>query len=421
MGDLEAAGERKPFVVYWMKFPSPYFVDRCNAVIARGKLDLEVWFDVRQPDKWAWDIDESQWSFPARYVPTRRLWGRPNRIPLPELSGRRPDLFVCEYDSAQLSLGFLAARAVADRTAFRVLTTFDAWSRRTWWREAGKHLVFRAVDGAKVGGLDGARLAERYGLPADRTWDVTQSIDVLHYASAAATDSDERERARRELGLSGTVLIYVGRLWEGKGVGHLIDAYSGLAGCGEAVSLLLVGTGPDEEAYRSRTKEVPGVVFAGWQQRDQMPGFYSLADVMVFPTLGDPNGLVVTEALAAGLPVVSSDAAGNIHRRLPPDGPGLVVPAGDVGALRQALQRLMVDEDLRTSMAAQALQHVRHMDPDRYAADFESFVHGVLGKPRRRTVAALVARMVGRALQRYGATAMAPAAPLVDESAVIRA
>ena len=296
--------------MYWSKFPAPWFVDRCNAVAARGTVELEVWFDVRHPDKWDWDVDESEWAFRARYVPARRLAGWANRLPLPELRARPPDLFVSDYDNAHIVLGFAAARASAGRTAFRVLPTFDAWSERTWWRELGKHVVFRAVDGAKVGGLDGAQLAGRYGLPAERTWDVTQSVDLARYSAGANTRPGERETARRELGLSGVVLIYVGRLWDGKGVDLLLDAYTELRRGGKDVSLLLVGNGPDEQRYRARAREVPGVVFTGWQQRDRTPWYYSLADVLVFPTLGDPNGLVVTEALAAGLPVVSQRRGG---------------------------------------------------------------------------------------------------------------
>jgi glycosyltransferase involved in cell wall biosynthesis len=401
--------------VYWSKFPAPWFVDRCNAVAARGNVELEVWFDVRHPDKWDWDVDESEWAFRARYVPTRRLAGWANRLPLPELRERPPDLFVSDYDNAHIVLGFSAARAIAGRTAFRVLPTFDAWSERTWWRELGKHVVFRAVDGAKVGGLDGAQLAGRYGLPAERTWDVTQSIDLARYSAGANTRADERETARREQGLSGVVLIYVGRLWDGKGVGHLLDAYTELRRGGKDVSLLLVGNGPDEPRYRARARDVPGVVFTGWQQRDRTPWYYSLADVLVFPTLGDPNGLVVTEALAAGLPVVSSDAAGNIHRRLPPGGPGLVVPAGDVPALTDALRTLVDDGDLRRSMSAQAPAHVQGMGADSYAADFDHFVDGVLAAPRRRTPAAAALRAVGRLVARRGA-AMGDPAPYVEAS-----
>ena len=66
--------------------------------------------------------------------------------PLPELAQTRPDVFVLEYDRLNQAIGAVAGRVTARRVAFRVLPNFDAWSQRTWWREAAKHLLFRAVD-----------------------------------------------------------------------------------------------------------------------------------------------------------------------------------------------------------------------------------------------------------------------------------
>jgi glycosyltransferase involved in cell wall biosynthesis len=401
----------RPFVVYWHKQPTPYFVERCNAIADRGNVELEVWFNTRRESNRSWDVAESDWRFPARYIPTRRWLGQENRFPLPELRQRRPDLLVQEYDRPYLAIGFLAARAGARRTAFRVLTNFDSWSERTWWREGSKHLLFRAVDGAKVGGEDGAALAGRYGLPRDRTWDVTQSVDVAHFNSAADLSAADRARGRQELGLAGTVFVYVGRLWEGKGVGLLLDAYASVVEQGADVSLLLVGDGQDEAAFRERAAELPRVVFAGFQQRDRLPYFYALADVMVFPTLGDPNGLVVEEALAAGLPVVSSTAAGNIARRLPPGGPGTIFPTEDAEALAGELLRLAHDDGLRSDMARQAAPAVAGMSPEAYAIDFERFAEAVLRAPRRRTPAAWLTTAMGAPLLAAGARALGPPTP----------
>ncbi len=116
---------------------------------------------VREPDR-SWDVDESAWKFPASYL------GR-IKVPVRELRRLRPDVFILEYDRWNLALGAVIGFATAQRVAFRVLPNFDAWSTRTWWRELGKNVLFKAVDGAKVPGPDGAALASRYGLPQERT------------------------------------------------------------------------------------------------------------------------------------------------------------------------------------------------------------------------------------------------------------
>jgi glycosyltransferase involved in cell wall biosynthesis len=235
-------------------------------------------------------------------------------------------------------------------------------------------------------------------------------VDVAHFGGARAVSSTDRATGRRSLGLRGTVVIYVGRLWSGKGVDLLLDAFDRLLADDLDVSLLLVGDGPDEAAYRRRTAGNDRVVFAGFQQRERLPWHYALADVMAFPTLGDPNGLVVEEALAAGVPVVSSNAAGNIERRLPLDGPGRIFVSEDLDALTTTLREVVDDAAARTAMADQAAASVAGMTPERYAEDFEALVFGLLTQTRRRTVPALLAQALGTPLLLAGARAMTPPA-----------
>ena len=128
-----------PRVIYWFNQPTPYVVARFNAVADSGAVELEAWFsEVRQSDR-SWDVDEGEWRFPACDIPARRFGPLKLRIPLAELAQTRPDVFVLEYDRLNQAIGALGGRVAARRVGFRVLPNFDAWSQRTWWREAAKH------------------------------------------------------------------------------------------------------------------------------------------------------------------------------------------------------------------------------------------------------------------------------------------
>ncbi len=386
----------RPRVIYWFNQPTPYVVNRFNAVADHGAVDLEAWFsEVRQPDR-SWDVDEREWRFPARYIPNRRFLGIRLRIPLPELAQTRPDVFVLEYDRLNQAIGAVAGRAIARRVAFRVLQNFDAWSKRTWWREVAKHLLFRAVDAVKVPGPDGRALAVRYGTEPDRASVVRQSIDLARYGAAREVPASEREERRRSLGLTGCVFVYVGRLWQGKGLDEIFTAYSNLdAQLGEKVSLLIVGDGVDESHYRRLFASLPRVVMPGFIQPAELPLWYALADCLVFPTHGDPNGLVVEEALAAGLPVIVSDAAGDIRRRVPEGVVGHVFPVGSVSDLQEQMGGVALDPAVRSAMAHRAPEVVASKSDAGYAADFEAFVTDVLGRPQRSGLAAGVCRVLG--------------------------
>ncbi|HEU5354906.1 MAG TPA: glycosyltransferase family 4 protein [Actinocrinis sp.] len=376
-------------VLYWFNQPTPYAVARFNAAVERPELDFHAVFSqVREPDR-SWDVDESAWKFPAGYL------GR-IKVPVKELRRLRPDVFVLEYDRWNLAVGAVIGFATAQRVAFRVLPNFDAWSTRTWWREFGKNVLFKAVDGAKVPGPDGAALAARYGLPQERTSVVTQSIDVAHYGRGRDMSAAERQRRREALGLSGCVFLYVGRVWAGKGLDELFAAYRQVRAARDDISLLIVGDGVDFERYAGQESATPGVTFAGFVQPADLPEWYAICDVLVFPTHGDPNGLVVEEALAAGLPVIVSAAAGDIRTRVP-ETVGRVFPVGDTAALARAMEAL-AEPPLRDTMARQAPAWVAWKNDERYAEDLARFARELTARPRRRTFHRAVCAAVGRLL-----------------------
>jgi len=276
-----------------------------------------------------------------------------------------------------------------------VLPTFDTWLQRSFGNEAAKRFLFRAVDGVKVPGDGGAAFAGHYGMSSDRTLRVTQSIDVEHYARARRLSAAARGEARRRLGLRGCVFIYVGRLWSGKGLDFLFEAYREVRRQFSDVSLLVVGDGVEESRYREMARASADVVFTGFVQPPELPEYYALADVMIFPTLGDPHGLVVEEAMAAGLPVICTESAGDIRNRLPDGRAGYVVPPANPAALAERMLMLVRDSALRTRFGREAALIVSGHNHDRYAADFENFVDTILSRPRRRTPQALLARGIG--------------------------
>ncbi len=384
----------RPRVIYWLRQPTPYYVTRLNAVAHRGNLDLEAWFSVERESDRSWSVDSGAWEFPARYIPRRRSLGGLH-VPTVELRRARPDLFILEYDRANLALGALAGRATARRLAFLVLPNYDAWSQRTWWREAAKHFLFRAVDGAEVSGPEASAMARRYGLPDDRSWRVDRSISVTRYSRARYLSPDARQQGRDRLGLRGCVFLYVGRLWRGKGLDHLLDAYRRLRASNPEVSLLLVGDGVDEAHYRAQAATIPGVVFAGFVEPELLPNFYALADVFVFPTLGDPHGLVVEEAMLAAMPVISSSAAGEIRSRVPEGEAGFIVPPGDAEALEHRMATLAANPALRAAMGKLGANLASGRSDGRFAVQFEAFVAAVLAAPRRRSASAQVADLLG--------------------------
>ncbi len=158
----------------------------------------------------------------------------------------------------------------------------------------------------------------------------------------------------------GLVVGYVGRLVFYKGVGLLIEA---LAGLPPGIRLRLLGSGPDAEALR-QLAAVKGVAnrveFAPAVAASEVPEALAGVDVLALPSLTQPNwmeqfGRVLVEAMACAVPVLGSNS-GAIPQVI--GDAGVIVPEGDVEALRGALLRLASDEGLRQWYATAGRQRV---------------------------------------------------------------
>jgi glycosyltransferase involved in cell wall biosynthesis len=147
-------------------------------------------------------------------------------------------------------------------------------------------------------------------------------------------------------------------------------------------SLLLVGDGPDEGRYRARAATLPNVVFTGFVQEPELPRWYHLADAFIFPTLGDPYGHVVQEAMAAGLPVVATDQAGDISERVIDGETGFIVPAASGIELERRMTILASDAALRTRMGRSGFERIQPRTVEWWAGEFERLVERTLSGKR---------------------------------------
>lgn len=386
---MDGGGVRgsRPRVIYWNNIPAPYMIERFNAIAERGNIELEAWFDARTKPGRSWTIDEATWRFPYRYMRRVRVGWRTISLPTTLLAARRPDLLVSLYATPSFLLGLSIAWLRQWRTALWVEVTFDAWVRRRPWKDLVKRAVFRRVDGIITPGQDGRAFALRYGAPSARVHIARHVVDVNYFASKTAAARPARDQLRSELGLAGIVFVYVGRLWWGKGIRTLIAAYRDVERTlpGEA-SLLIVGDGTDQAQIEQMAKaDGLRVKLAGFHQKTDLPRLYAVADVFVFPTLGDPYGLVIDEAMAAGLPIISTTAAGEIGERVVEGVNGHLVAPGDAEGLAAAMRHLVADAGVRREMGLRSAEMIATYTPDRWAEAFERAVVAILSsQPRGR-------------------------------------
>ncbi|HET8814096.1 MAG TPA: glycosyltransferase [Solirubrobacterales bacterium] len=292
-------------------------------------------------------------------VPVRRIAPLPlgltgaRRVPaLARLLRReRPEVFHAHMSSPVACKWGLAA-AVWARVPAVVGTVqvgeYEPPDRSAYWQ---LRTLARRVDRYLAVSRDiAAELIERLGWPAEK-------IEVVYNAVDAARFEVEAPPGLREpLGGSDThpLVLTPARLDEQKGHAVLLEAIAGVADA----HFLLAGEGPERERLESLAQELgiaDRVRFLG--RREDVPQLLAACDVFALPSLYEGSSLAVLEAMAAGIPIVSS-AIGGTDELIEDGRSGLLVPPGDVEALAAALRRLLGDQELRRSLATHARERV---------------------------------------------------------------
>jgi len=186
-----------------------------------------------------------------------------------------------------------------------------------------------------------------------------------------ARDLRTRDEVRGRLGIpsAATLVIFVGNGFARKGLGGLIDAWPALSG---APHLLVVGSDRAARAYRRRADALglsDRVVFAGSQP--DVERLYAAADAFALPSLFEPFGNAVMEAMASGLPVLSSIHSG-VAEVLPREmKPFVVENPDDAGEIARRLGALL---DAREGLGAIARASAEKFTWERYARELLALI-----------------------------------------------
>jgi len=165
------------------------------------------------------------------------------------------------------------------------------------------------------------------------------------------TPSKKKEKIKEKFEIDGKVVLYVSRMSYRKGPHVLLNAFSQI----EEAALVMVGSGEMLPFLRAQAKFLrieDRVKFVGYVKNEVLPEIFRMADVFVLPSItAEAFGIVILEAMASGLPVVATDVGG-IPEIVMESESGLLVPPGNELELRNAIQKLLLDDKLRERLGS---------------------------------------------------------------------
>ncbi len=277
----------------------------------------------------------------------------------------------------------LRAIAMARKLGIKTLVRSDGQLASAEGRPAVRRIkamavrrLFRLIDGFLSVGSMNSQYYEYFGVAPDRIFDLPYAVDNEFFQSRALAASGDRESLRRLLGLEPgrPIILFASKLIERKRAIDLLEAYALLPReNGEPNPyLLFVGDGEERPNLEQRLRELDlaSVRFLGFRNQGELPALLDLCDVFVLPSVREPFGLIVNEAMNAARPVIVTDEVGAAPDLVENGANGYVVPARDLSALASALHDVTSNTDKAKRMGLKSKEMI-----DRW--DFESNVAGL--------------------------------------------
>jgi glycosyltransferase involved in cell wall biosynthesis len=380
---------RRVRLAYLVSHPIQYQAPLLRRIAQEPDIDLTVFFgsdfSVREYRDEGFGV-EFKWDVPLlngykyQFLPKLRDTGTVsaaaplNRGIARRLQGQSGDpafdvLWVHGYATVNAMHGMLAAKALG----IPILLRAESWLRdrgRSGAKLALKNVFFeglkRLVDGVLPIGTHNAEYWHHYLGDDVPQFLMPYAVDNVYFAERAQEAQSGRASLQAELGLDPTrpVILFASKLQTRKHCDHLIEAYAQLSpapGVEPLPYLVIVGDG-EERAALERQSAATGfasIRFCGFRNQSELPRFFDLSTVFVLPSRHEPWGLIVNEVMNAARPAIVSDDVGS-GRDLIDDGVnGCIYPTGDVGALANALRRVLDTPGAADTMGKCAFERIQ--------------------------------------------------------------
>ncbi|MER9052102.1 glycosyltransferase family 4 protein [Mesorhizobium sp. M0923] len=250
----------------------------------------------------------------------------------------------------------IAAKLVGAKVLYRSDTNIVLErKRKRKIRDFCAKVVLRRCDALLAIGKNNADYYSWMGVRPGKIVLAPFAVDNDRFARARNSRREDHDATRLKFGISldRPVVVFASKLIRRKGPQIVLEAVHKLNREGSDVELVVVGTGEMEAELRLQANTFAHlrVTFTGFVNQSELPSLLACCDVLAFPTKDEPWGLIVNEAMAAGLPVVVGDDAGCVPDLVKDGVNGFVVRPDDVEALKVALAKIVNDPKLKNEMA----------------------------------------------------------------------
>ena len=296
-------------------FLSPYIFVLFNELYTKYN-NIEVLFMAEIERNRQWIVDASELSIPHRIMFKGELDSlNPFMLAIrtwKELNISNPDVLILGgYSYIAYWAGFFWARFHRKKIILFSSTTKED-NPRTFMKEIFKSYLIKRCDAFNVYGTKSKEYIMSLGAEENTIFVKGNTTDNDFYRRMIEKAKPQRHELCQQFGIPFQNFIFIGRFSKEKNLTRLLDAYRDLQASNIDWGLILVGDGPQKSEILDYIERlgIKNVFMPGFIQKENISRYMAVSDVLVLPSISEPWGLVVNEAMAGGLPILVSKRCG---------------------------------------------------------------------------------------------------------------
>lgn len=353
---------------------SPYRIPLFNLIAREDDFEFKVLVLAENEKNRKWKLAKEKIQFNYEVLPGLHTFIRCRDLPihlnwglLKRLIKYKSDIIILSgYESSSYWLALIYAKFLGKKLIFWNGSTLESSRSNNFLINTFRRLFIKNADTYLTYGTRAKEFLIHYGARPKRIVVGCNTVDIDYFIKESSQLASRKEEIKKEKGYPSKVILFSGQLIPRKNLNVLLEAFKGIDK--DDVGLIVLGDGPLKNKYLEwcQKNQLKNVFFEGFRPIEELPKYYTAADILVMPSLREVWGVVVNEAMACGLPVVVSSRAGVAPDLVKEGGNGYIFDPRDSQRLKEILEELLNNDSLRNEMGKGSVAIIKNYGLDFY-------------------------------------------------------
>lgn len=360
---------------------APYRIPLFNAILERGNFYFKVVALAEREKNREWELSENKikFNYQILYGWHWFVFGKKREVAIHINRGvfkvfleYKPDVIIASgYDDLAYWQAFLYCKLYRKKYILWNGTTLLSAGSIRGIRALLKRIIIRGADRYIAYGTKAKEYLEYFGAEGGKIYTGTNTVDMEDFRSRVEEYRNKGSFSKERKQYPKYLLLYIGQLINRKGIIQVLKALDILGD--QEIGFFIVGSGPEERNLKvfCKEKNIKNVFFEGFKQQEELIKYYAFSDIFILPSLEEVWGLVVNEAMASGLYVLSSKYAGASYDLIKEGSNGEIFDPNDVeeiiGSIKGAKENIEDIKEHRNDISKNAC---KEFGIEKYAGEF---------------------------------------------------